>query len=113
MLALLLLAAPLLRECVAGAAAVPVYKAGEPADNSNYRIPAVTRARGTLLAFAEFRTSFASDCLLKFVVVRRSEDDGETWGPMVALYGNDTGGTMVVGNPQVVFDRDTKCVRAT
>jgi len=62
---------------------VPVFA---PADGgyAAFRIPAIVRAGdGALLAFAEGRLESISDaCRTKDLVLRRSGDDGATWGPL-------------------------------
>ena len=51
-----------------------------------YRIPAiVTTQAGTVLAFAEGRESL-SDHAKNDIVMRRSIDGGDTWGPIVVLH---------------------------
>lgn len=48
-----------------------------------YRIPAVLETRaGTLLAFAEGRVGDAADRRENDIVLRRSMDNGATWGPL-------------------------------
>ncbi|HEY6737478.1 MAG TPA: sialidase family protein [Actinopolymorphaceae bacterium] len=59
-----------------------------------FRIPAVVRTKqGTLLAFAEARkdvgTSWCHDAGDIDLVVRRSTDDGATWGPMITVAEGD------------------------
>lgn len=70
-----------------------------------YRIPAliVTKA-GTLLAFCEGRKDSRSDTGNIDILLRRSTDNGQTWGPvqLVADHGPDT-----IGNPCPVVDRET------
>ncbi|MEV4338230.1 sialidase family protein [Streptomyces sp. NPDC049590] len=73
-----------------------------------YRIPAVVRTRsGTLLAFAEGRRGGAGDSGDIDVVLRRSADDGCTWGPpaVVAAGHGDTR-----GNPAPVVDPRTGAI---
>lgn len=65
---------------------VDVFVAGQGV--AQFRIPALTRtAKGTLIAFAEARTDPATDCGYKYVVARRSTDDGATWGPLIDVVG--------------------------
>src|SRR5690606_34423430 len=48
-----------------------------------YRIPALIRAKdGTLIAFAEARKNSCSDTGDIDLVMKRSSDNGETWGPL-------------------------------
>ncbi|MFB9832624.1 exo-alpha-sialidase [Actinoallomurus acaciae] len=70
-----------------------------------FRIPAIVRANdGTLLAFAEGRVNDCADSGDIDVVLKRSTDDGRTWGPLqVVLPGN--GDTR--DNPAPVVDRRT------
>ncbi|GHJ37500.1 exo-alpha-sialidase [Streptomyces sp. TS71-3] len=64
-----------------------------------YRIPALVRTgAGTLLAFAEGRTS-TSDTGAIDIVLRRSLDGGVTWQPLQAVA---KGGTATRGNPAAV-----------
>jgi sialidase-1 len=70
-----------------------------------YRIPAlVVTKKGTLLAFCEGRRKSRSDTGDIDLVVRRSADDGKTWGPMQVVW-DDAGNTC--GNPCPVVDRET------
>ncbi|MFN4144504.1 MAG: exo-alpha-sialidase [Runella sp.] len=67
-----------------------------------YRIPAIVKApNGTLLAFAEARKLTCSDHGDVRIVLKRSTDNGQTWGKqqVVADNGNDQ-----AGNPAPVFD---------
>ncbi|MGW5365962.1 sialidase family protein [Actinopolymorpha pittospori] len=80
---------------------VTVYTSGTHGYDT-FRIPALVRATdGTLLAFAEGRRNGPGDAGAIDVVLRRSGDDGRTWGPLVrvATDGDDT-----VGNPCPVVD---------
>lgn len=54
-----------------------------------YRIPSVVQThKGTLLAFAESRLDGCGDQGRHNIVVRRSLDGGETWGPLIiAVHG--------------------------
>ncbi len=70
-----------------------------------FRIPSlIVTAKGTTLAFCEGRRNSRSDTGDIDVVLKRSRDNGRTWGPMqlVADHGPDT-----IGNPCPVVDRDT------
>jgi len=70
-----------------------------------FRIPAIVRAAdGTLLAFAEGRKNSASDSGDIDLVLRRSSDNGLTWGPIQLIWSNSTG---VAGNPCPVVERST------
>lgn len=68
-----------------------------------FRIPALVRTgKGTLLAFAEARTAPQTDCGYKWLVVRRSEDEGATWSKSTDVAGREWG-RWATGNPQAVF----------
>lgn len=70
-----------------------------------FRIPAVIATwRGTLLAFAEGRHDCAADTGNIDLVLRRSQDGGRTWGPIIVVA--DNGGD-TVGNPAPVIDPRT------
>lgn len=70
-----------------------------------FRIPAVVRTQaGTILAFCEGRKSSGGDSGNIDLVLKRSFDGGETWGPMQIIV-NDVDNTC--GNPAPVVDRDT------
>jgi sialidase-1 len=69
-----------------------------------YRIPAVlVTAKGTVLAFAEGRAT-RSDHAENDIVLKRSTDSGETWGPR-QLVAED--GKNCLNNPMVVEVRET------
>jgi sialidase-1 len=77
----------------------------KPGTTHLYRIPALTvTQKGTLLAFAEARRDGASDHGNIDAVVRRSEDDGKTWGSELIVADD---GTNTMGNPCPVVDQDT------
>ncbi len=70
-----------------------------------YRIPAiVTSNKGTLLAFAEGRKNGCSDTGDIDLVIKRSADNGLTWGPLEVIW---DGGENVCGNPAPVVDVKT------
>ncbi|MFN0167547.1 MAG: exo-alpha-sialidase [Bryobacteraceae bacterium] len=64
----------------------------------------MTTRKGTLLAFCEGRKDTRSDTGNIDIVLRRSNDKGQTWSPMVTLadHGPDT-----IGNPAPVQDEKT------
>ncbi|PSL03261.1 sialidase-1 [Haloactinopolyspora alba] len=67
-----------------------------------FRIPAITRAEdGTLLAFAEGRVGGGGDTGDIDLVLRRSSDNGRTWGPLQVVGDN---GANVFGNPTPIVD---------
>lgn len=72
-----------------------------------YRIPAIVKATdGTLLAFCEGRASI-SDAGNIDLVLRRSTDHGNTWGPLIVV--QEEGGTapITIGNPTPIVDHST------
>jgi sialidase-1 len=70
-----------------------------------FRIPSlVVTAKGTVLAFAEGRKHGTSDTGDIDLVMRRSTDGGETWGPLVVVWDD---GEHVCGNPAPVVDHET------
>lgn len=72
---------------------------------SCFRIPAIVMTgSGTLLAFAEGRKHGCSDTGDIDLVLKRSLDDGKTWGPLQVVW-ND--GENTCGNPAPVVDRQT------
>ncbi|WP_083460336.1 sialidase family protein [Jiangella muralis] len=67
-----------------------------------FRIPAIVRSEaGTLLAFAEGRVGGGGDTGDIDLVLRRSHDNGRTWGPLQVVGDN---GANVFGNPTPVVD---------
>jgi len=70
-----------------------------------YRIPALAISKkGTILAFAEARRLNGGDIGDIDAVVRRSEDNGKTWGPEIVIW-DDEGRS--VNNPSAVVDPKT------
>lgn len=70
-----------------------------------FRIPAVAvTTKGTILAFAEGRKGGCSDTGDVDIVVKRSEDNGESWTALQVIWSDD-GNTC--GNPAPVVDEDT------
>jgi len=70
-----------------------------------FRIPAIVKsAEGTLLAFAEARKKGCSDTGDIDLVVRRSVDEGKTWGAIQVVWDD---GENVAGNPAPVVDLET------
>jgi len=79
-----------------------------------YRIPVVmATAKGTLLAFCEGRLNSSADHGNVDVVLKRSLDNGRTWGPLQVVWGSGdrTAGTAkddrTWGNPAPVQDSAT------
>ena len=76
--------------------AVTVYTEGE-AGYAGFRIPVIIRTvDGTLIAFAEARRHDKRDSGDIDLVMRRSEDDGHTWGPITTVWDD---GSNTCGNP--------------
>jgi len=70
-----------------------------------YRIPAaVTTLQGSVLAFCEGRRLGAGDSGRIDLVLKRSADGGQTWGPQQIVWSD---GTNTCGNPCPVTDRET------
>jgi len=73
-----------------------------------YRIPAmVVTNKGTILAFCEGRKNSVSDTGNIDLLLRRSTDNGKTWGN-VQIIRDD--GENVCGNPCPVIDRETGAI---
>jgi sialidase-1 len=73
-----------------------------------YRIPALILANdGSLLAFAEARTFGTSDSGDIDVVMKRSIDDGKTWGEQTIVWNQLTN---TCGNPCPIVDRETGAI---
>lgn len=86
---------------------VDVYVGGTDG-YASFRIPALGKAPdGSVLAFCEGRRQSAHDHGAIEVVLRRSADQGRTWGPIQVVW-SDSGNTC--GNPTVVTDCDTGVV---
>ena len=74
-----------------------------------FRIPALLRAgSGTLLVFAEGRKNSSSDTGDIDLVLRRSTDDGATWGPLQVVWSD---GANTCGNPAPVLDEAGGVIR--
>ena len=85
---------------------VGVFKAGEDGYHT-YRIPAIVRAKnGDLLAFAEGRKNGLSDHGDIDLVLKRSSDEGRTWGPLQLVQDEaaDPTAKVWIGNPTPVVD---------
>jgi sialidase-1 len=93
--------------CVAAdLSSVSVFKARQDGYHT-YRIPAIVRAKnGELLAFAEGRKHSAADHGDIDIVLKRSSDDGKTWGPLELVQDeeNDSKAKVWIGNPTPVVD---------
>ena len=74
-----------------------------------YRIPALLMTKaGTLLAFCEGRRNGRGDHGDLDLLVKRSEDGGETWSEQQLIYGEP--GEVTIGNPCPVVDEDTGAI---
>lgn len=81
-----------------------LFKAGDNGYKC-FRIPAIIKtSKGSLLAFAEARKNHCGDADDIDLVMRRSEDGGQTWSPMTIVW--DDGGN-TCGNPAPVVDART------
>lgn len=81
-----------------------IFKRGDEGYHT-YRIPSLIKTKeGTLLAFAEARKNSASDTGDIDLVLRRSDDDGATWGEMITVWDD---GTHTCGNPAPVVDEES------
>lgn len=91
-------------------AAVNVFR-NDTEGYNNFRIPAIIRtAEGTLLAFCEARAG--GDAAETDLVLRRSTDQGKSWGPVEVVQESDDFASLfrgevppiTVGNPAPVVD---------
>ncbi|MEZ4952705.1 MAG: sialidase family protein [Saprospiraceae bacterium] len=81
-----------------------VFKNGE-GEYACFRIPAIIQAKnGDLLAFAEGRKNSCRDNYDVDMVMKKSTDNGQTWGPLVLIW-NDS--TNTCGNPAPIVDLET------
>lgn len=70
-----------------------------------YRIPAIVQTKsGTLIAFAEARKNSCSDTNNIDLVLKRSTDNGKTWGPQILIW---DAGDNTCGNPAPIVDQET------
>lgn len=82
----------------------PVFVSGEGGYHT-YRIPSVIKtSNGTLLAFCEGRKNGRSDAGDIDLLMKRSDDQGQTWSAATVVW-ND--GTNTCGNPCPVLDETT------
>lgn len=97
----LLTVAALTLTLVVRAQDIPVFVSGEDGHES-YRIPAMVKApNGDLLAFAEGRVHNAQDFGDINIVMRRSTDQGKTWGALQIVVDYDK---LQAGNPAPIVD---------
>jgi sialidase-1 len=88
-------------------AAVTVFKAGQDGYHT-YRIPVIVRAKnGDLLAMAEGRKNSKADHGDIDIVLKRSRDDGKTWGRLEFVQDEeeDPKATVWIGNPTPIVDQ--------
>ncbi len=79
-----------------------IFKSGENGYNT-FRIPSIVITnKGTTLAFAEGRKNSSSDSGDIDIVLKRSNDNGKTWGKIIIVRDD---GINVCGNPSPVVDR--------
>jgi len=84
-----------------------VFKRGEEGYHT-YRIPSlITTPKGTVLAICEARKNSGADDGNIDLVLKRSTDNGDTWGPVELIY--EVGGDkpITIGNPCPVIDQST------
>jgi sialidase-1 len=85
---------------------VTVFKAGQDGYHT-YRIPSIVRAKnGDLIAFAEGRKKGTGDHGDIDIVLKRSSDNGQSWGPMQLVQDEtaDPTANIWIGNPTPVVD---------
>jgi sialidase-1 len=83
---------------------LPLFVSGQDGYHT-YRIPALAvTPKGTVLAICEGRKKGGGDAGDIDLVVKRSQDNGKTWGAQQVIW-NDQENTC--GNPCAVVDRDT------
>ena len=84
-----------------------VFSAGADGYHS-YRIPAVVVTKqGSLLAFCEGRKANRNDEGDIDMVLKRSTDNGQTWGKLELVYEEGTDKPITIGNPAPVVDQKT------
>ena len=86
---------------------VTVFKSGQGGYHT-FRIPVIARAKnGDMLAFAEGRKNSAADHGDIDIVVKRSSDEGKTWGPLELVQDEekDPKAAVWIGNPTPVVDQ--------
>jgi sialidase-1 len=72
-----------------------------------FRIPAIVRGNdGTLLAFCEGRAGISDGGNID-LVLKRSTDNGLTWGPLILVHEEGGNAEITIGNPAPVVDQST------
>lgn len=86
---------------------VDLFVSGEGGYHT-YRIPAlIVSKRGVLLAICEGRKTSRADHGDVDVIVRRSMDGGQNWGPIQLIYEEGGDAKTTIGNPCPVVDQQT------
>lgn len=81
-----------------------IFQAGTEGYHT-YRIPAIIEsADGTLLAFCEGRKNSSADHGDIDIVLKRSTDGGDTWGPLILVQEEGDTANITIGNPAPVVD---------
>ncbi|MAG92540.1 MAG: glycosyl hydrolase [Planctomycetaceae bacterium] len=76
-----------------------------------YRIPSVLLTpKGTLLAFCEGRKTGRGDHGDLDLILKRSSDNGETWGPLELVHEEGGSKKVTIGNPCPVVDQTTRTI---
>lgn len=72
-----------------------------------YRIPAITTSKktGTVVAAIDKRWYTAADVGVNDTVIRRSEDNGQTWGPVIPVIDMPDDDAYTI-DPEIVVDND-------
>jgi sialidase-1 len=94
------------RSVVAEITNTVVFESGREGYHT-YRIPAIVRAEdGDLLAFAEGRKKGSADHGDIDIVLKRSSDNGQSWGPMLLVQdeSDDPTANVWIGNPTPIVD---------
>ncbi len=93
--------------CATDVPVITVFKSGQDGYHT-FRIPVIVQAKnGDLLAFAEGRKNAVSDHGDIDIVLKRSGDNGRSWGPLHVVQdepGNTTA-KVWIGNPTPVVDQ--------
>ncbi len=74
----------------------------------SFRIPSlITTQKGTLLAICEGRKNSLNDHGDIDLILKRSTDHGQTWGPIELIHEEGKGKEVTIGNPCPVIDQKT------